>query len=144
MRRRGIGHIREVMVPGPEHGNYSPNTTERGTMWRGQTDVITRLLKGVDSVACLLLPLEELSVEAREAMGDGFNALEYLPILPITVEDAIDYLSFLIRTTIDMQRFSDGTGRAPGLVPGCGGPLQVLVVERSTTRWATKPELRAT
>ncbi|MDX6705498.1 MAG: hypothetical protein QOI48_1344, partial [Solirubrobacteraceae bacterium] len=137
----GIGHIHEVMIPGPERGNYSPNTTERGTMWRGQTDVITRMLKGVDSRAQYLLPIDELSEEALQAINDGFNALEYVPILPITVQDAIDYSSFLIRTTIDMQRFSDGTVGAPGLVPGCGGPLQVLVVERSTTRGATKPDL---
>ena len=137
----GIGHIHEVSIPGPERGDYSPNTTERGTMWRGQTDAITRMLKGVDR-ARLVLPIDELSDEARHAIDDGFNALEYLHLFPITLQDAIDYASFLIRTTIDMQRFSDGTVGAPGEVPGCGGPLQILVVERGETGWATKPELR--
>jgi proteasome subunit B (beta)-like protein len=40
----GIGHIHEVKIPGPDRGDYSPNTAERGTIWRGQTDVITRML----------------------------------------------------------------------------------------------------
>ncbi len=137
----GIGHIHEVLIPGPERGDYSPNTTERGTIWRGQTDVITRMLKGVDR-ARLFPTIEELSDEVRKLIDDGFSALEYVHLVPITVQDGIDYASFLIRTTIDMQRFSDGTLGTPGEVPGCGGPLQILVVERSETRWAAKPELR--
>jgi hypothetical protein len=136
----GIGHIHEVNVPGPDRGAYSPTTEARGSMWRGQTDVISRMLKGVDSRARFGLP-DGLSDETVEAIRAHFDQLEYIPILPITVQDAIDYASFLIRTTIDMQRFSDGTLGDPGLVPGCGGPLQILVVEPSRTRWATKPAL---
>ena len=49
----------------------------------------------------------------------------------------MDYATFLVRTTIDMQRFSDGTVAHPGLVPGCGGPIHSLVVERSFVRWAS-------
>jgi hypothetical protein len=59
------------------------------------------------------------------------------------VQDGIDYAAFLIRTTIDMQRFSDGTIGDPGLIPACGGPLQILVVERGRTVWVAEPELRA-
>jgi hypothetical protein len=99
------------------------------------------MLKGVDR-ARLFPTIEELSDEVRKLIDDGFSALEYVHLVPITVQDGIDYASFLIRTTIDMQRFSDGTLGAPGEVPGCGGPLQILVVERSETRWAAKPELR--
>jgi hypothetical protein len=137
----GIGHIREVLIPGPEPGAGSADTVEHGTIWRGQTDVITRMLKGVDR-ARLVLPIDELSEEALHAIDDGFNALEYIHLFPITVQDATDYASFLIRTTIDMQRFSDGTAGAPGEVPGCGGPIQILVVEPSRTVWATNRELR--
>jgi hypothetical protein len=140
---QGIGHIHEVQIPGPERGDYSPNTTDTGTMWRGQTDVISRLLKGVDR-SQLQLPLEQLSKEVVDDLVDSFDSLEYLHLFPITLQDAVDYSSFLIRTTIDMQRFSDGTVANPGLVPGCGGPLQIFVVERSRTRWAARPELRAT
>jgi hypothetical protein len=51
----------------------------------------------------------------------------------------VDYATFLVRTTIDMQRFSDGTFARPGLVPGCGGPLQLLVVDRNGATWAQAP-----
>ena len=137
---KGIGHIHEVKIPGPRRGDYSPNTTDHGTIWRGQTDVITRLLKGVDR-SQLDLPLDEFPEEVVDQIAEGLDALEYVLLFPITVQDAVDYSSFLVRTTIDMQRFSDGTFANPGLIPGCGGPLQILVVERSRTIWAAKPEL---
>jgi hypothetical protein len=138
----GIGHIHEVNIPGPSRGDYSPNTADTGTMWRGQTDVITRMLKGVDASG-LQLPLDDLSEALVHRIFEGLAALEYIHLFPITVRDAVDYASFLIRTTIDMQRFSDGTLTTPGLVPGCGGPVQILVVERSRARWAAKLELPA-
>jgi hypothetical protein len=84
------------------------------------------------------IPKGEISEEVVERL----QGLAYNDLAPVTVQDGIDYASFLIRTTIDMERFSDGTIAAPGQVPICGGPLQVLVVERSGTVWATKPELR--
>jgi Proteasome subunit len=140
---QGIGHIHRVLIPGPGRAEYSPNTTERGAVWEGQTDVINRLLKGVDW-SQLHLPEEELSEEAIEQIVDDLGSLQYKTLFPVTVQDAVDYSSFLIRTTIDMQRFSDGTLGDPGLVPGCGGPVQILVVERSRTVWAAKPELRVT
>ena len=134
----GIGHIREVLIPGPERGEQSPDTTLPDTIRGGQTDVIDRLLNGIDWDKAALLK-DEISDEIAERL----QSLTYRDLAPITVQDGIDYSSFLIRTTIDMQRFSDGTLGAPGLIPGCGGPLQILVVERSRTVWVAKPELRA-
>jgi hypothetical protein len=132
----GIGHIREVLIPGAERGEQSSDTTFPETIRGGQTDVIDRLLHGVDwdkaAIAKGTIPDE---------IVESLQSVAYRELAPITVQDAIDYASFLIRTTVDMQRFSDGTLGAPGLVPGCGGPLQILVVERSGARWAAKPEL---
>ena len=134
---KGIGHIREVLIPGPERGDESPDTTMPETIRGGQTDVIDRLLHGVDWDKAAI-PKDALSDEVNQRL----QLVAYNELAPITIQDGVDYASFLIRTTIDMQRFSDGTIGSPGLVPGCGGPLQILVVERSRTVWATKPELR--
>jgi hypothetical protein len=133
----GIGHIRHVLIPGPERGEESPDTTLPETIRGGQTDVIDRLLHGVDWDKAAI-PKAAISDEVR----DRLQSVGYNELAPITVQDGIDYASFLIRTTIDMQRFSDGTIGDPGLVPGCGGPLQILVVEQGRTRWAAKLELR--
>jgi hypothetical protein len=136
---KGIGHIREVLIPGPERGDESPDTTMPETIRGGQTDVIDRLLHGVDWEKAEI-PKDALSDEVNERL----QLVAYNELAPITVQDGVDYASFLIRTTIDMQRFSDGTIGDPGLLPGCGGPLQILVVERSGMRWAAELELRVT
>jgi hypothetical protein len=57
------------------------------------------------------------------------------------MQDAVDFASFLIRTTIDMQRFSDGTRADPGDLPGCGGPVRILAVTREALQWVTPPTL---
>jgi len=132
----GIGHIIEVTAPGKGRGDYSPNTTAQGVIWRGQTDVIQRMIKGVDWSG-----LGAFEGEIQKDVVEHLNSLEYMSIFPITVQDAIDYGSFLVKATIDMQRFSDGTLLAPGLVPGCGGPLQILAVERSEAKWVSDPTL---
>jgi hypothetical protein len=126
----GIGAIYEVYVPVTGAATLQATTTGGGSMWRGQTDVIRRLIKGID--------LQGLSEQQLELEGEALekaSQLEYNPLPTITLQDGIDYASFLVRTTVDMQRFSDGTYAAPGEVPGCGGPLQVLAVERSRPVW---------
>jgi hypothetical protein len=132
----GIGHIKGVNIPenkiDPE---LTADTTKGGTMWRGQTDVIGRLIKGVDT----------------QRLGNGIDAetqaaletLEYQLISPITVQDGIDWVGFLVRTTIDMQRFSDGTMQDPRAIPGCGGELQLLAIERSGSSWVSRLTLTA-
>ncbi len=98
-------------------------------------------LKGID-YAELRLPVDKVTEEIVKEILTVFRTLKSNPVSPITTQDAVDYASFLIRTTIDMERFSDGTMGSPGRMPTCGGPLQIIVVERSRTLWASKPELR--
>ncbi|HEV2858342.1 MAG TPA: hypothetical protein VGW80_08075 [Solirubrobacterales bacterium] len=126
----GIGTIMEVLIPSGEIASFKATTTDGGMMWRGQTDVIGRLLKGIDWPC-----LDTLDVQLTQTQVEKLSNLEYVGLPPITLQDGIDYASFLVRTTIDMQRFSDGTQSSPGEIPGCGGPLQVLAIERSRHVW---------
>lgn len=136
---QGIGHIRETLIPGPRPGVADATTGAGGVVWRGQTDVILRLVKGFDWQA----------LERSNATRDGlpkvlrsvFGSFEYKLMPPITVQDAVDFTSFLVRTTIDMQRFSDGTIGNPGGLPGCGGSPLVLAIERSGPQWVSSPGL---
>jgi hypothetical protein len=130
----GVGHIYEVGVPGPKRSASQADTINGGVIWRGQTDVIGRLIKGVD-----WLGLFTSGIDVSEELKNALQGLEYHALDPITVQDAIDYADLLIRTTVDMQRFSDGTLAQPGLIPGCGGPVQSLVIERGGTVWKQPP-----
>ncbi|MDH4099183.1 MAG: hypothetical protein OEV28_01250 [Nitrospirota bacterium] len=105
-----------------------------GARWRGQTDVVTRMIKGVDNK---LLP--KLSDKSRaEAEKLAYN----IPFKYLTLQDGIDFAIFMIRTSIDMQRFADGTVGEPGAVQGVGGPIDVAIITPDGFRWIQKKELR--
>jgi hypothetical protein len=135
----GIGHLWEINIPGPRVMKTPVNTPERGALWRGQTDVIGRLIKGVDWNA-----LDANSITLEPDVRATLQRLEYIVLHPVTLQDAVDMAAFLVRTTVDMQRFSNGTGLSPGLVPACGGRIQLIAVTRSgadwiSRRWLTTP-----
>ena len=134
----GVGHIREVFVPGPTHGEESLTTRFGGFVPRGQTDVINRLVGGIDWAA-----IDGLGHEIPEDLSEKLGDLQYEMLYPITVQDAIDLASFLIRTTIDMQRFSDGIRARVGRVPGCGGAARIVVVRRDGVEPVAWPPLTA-
>jgi hypothetical protein len=133
----GIGHFHEVTIPGPEVSRSEINTTTGGLIPRGQNDVIDRLIRGVD-----LQVLAGLGVDVPDQVADALAKLHYVVQFPITLQDGIDFASFLIRTTIDMQRFSDGTFAFQGGTPGCGGPTKIVVVHRQNVEWVSRPTLR--
>jgi hypothetical protein len=136
---QGVGHIKEINIPnGNPDETVAVETTGGGAMWRGWTDVIGRLIKGID-----LLRIEALDLELTEGLLREIRRLEYRPMIPTTIQDGIDYAAFLVRTTIDMQRFSDGTALDPGAIPNCGGPLQLLAIERSGPKWVANLTLTA-
>lgn len=105
-----------------------------GARWRGQTDVITRMIKGVDNKLLTMLD----SPEREEAEKMAYN----IPFKYMTLQDGIDFAVFMIRTTIDMQRFADGTVGEPGAVQGVGGAIDVAVITTDGFRWIQKKELR--
>ena len=134
----GIGAITEVIIPGPELTAVDVNTATSGVCWRCQTDVIRRLIKGFD-----MDQFVAAGNDVPDELGASTALLEYSLLMPVTVQDAIDLAGFLIRTTIEMQRFSDGTLGNPSSVPGCGGSIRVLSVTRTGAEWVTVPTLVA-
>ena len=53
----------------------------------------------------------------------------------MTLQDAIDFSIYAIRTTIDTMRFQ-------ARPKNVGGPIDVLVITPDETRWIQKKELR--
>jgi hypothetical protein len=135
----GIGRIHEVTIPGPTLDAQEPaNTAARGVCWRGQYDVVRRLIKGWDVDL-----FYQLGHVLPDELEEPFAGLEYNLLFPITMQDAIDLSTFLIRTTVEMQRFSDGVRARPGELPGCGGPVRVVSITRDGASWVTPPQLSA-
>lgn len=94
---------------------------EYGAYWNGESDIVTRLIKPVwtkDSKTGELLQLPQKDVPF------GF----------FTLQDAIDFAVFAMRTTIDSIRFQTR-------VKTVGGPIDVLVIKPDRAFWLKRKEL---
>jgi hypothetical protein len=125
----GIAGVLEVRVPGQIVMPIGVATDHLGAAWRGQTDVIRRLIKGFDHDG-----FAASKGRVSKTAAQKIEKLEYQLILPMTLADAIDLGSFLIDTTVRMLRFSDGTLGARKRAPSCGGRTQMLTLSRDGCR----------
>lgn len=139
----GIGTTYEIALPSRTvtelHTTMSP-----GAAWRGQTDVIGRLVKGLDGD---LLGRDAVAADLGSeftALVPVFEGLEYvIPFQAMNLQDAIDFAVLAIRTTIDVQRLTFGTmaHAADGSWPGVGGPIEIATLTASEGfTWVAKAE----
>lgn len=134
--RDNVGKIFECLIPGKLIRQVR-DVRVPGASWAGQVDVISRLIKGYD------FRLTELK-SAKGVDTDELRQLEHILTFDImTLQDAIDFAAFMMRTTIEMQRFSDGIFLSPGAVASCGGPIDIAVVQPEVGfRWIQEKKLR--
>lgn len=111
-------HVWEVSVTGNSARKLNPEG-EYGASWRGEQDVLIRLLQPVG------LQKEEM-----------FQPLPHYPIQFgfFTLQDAIDYSIYAIRVTIDTMRFHT----RPKTV---GGSIDVLVIKPNESFWVQRKVL---
>ena len=110
------------------HVDVAQNITRRlnppgtqGAWWGGEADIVTRMVNPVGTLD-----------------KDG-NLAERLPYFQIpwqffTLQDAIDFCVFAVRSTIDAIRFQP----RPKTV---GGPIDVLVIKPDKAFWVQRKEL---
>jgi hypothetical protein len=96
-----------------------------GVTWAGESDVVARILNP--------------SAEIDPLNGNSIKGV--YPNIPIpfnffTLQDAIDFSVYAVRTTIDTIRFQP----RPKSV---GGPIDVLVIKPNEVKWIKKKELNA-
>lgn len=132
----GNRRVFECLVPGPSVIELaSPDNP--GVTWQGQTDVVTRLIRGFDP------RINKLSWFQPQFTPELAKLNYALMLNVMAMQDAIDFCVFLIRTTIDMQRFSDGIDLDPGDIAGTGGPIDVAVVRPSEGfTWIQRKDLK--
>jgi hypothetical protein len=139
----GDGSVFDVYLPSNSTIKRSSVADNPGASWRGQTDVIRRLVKGVDRDLLEVISQEDGKHDALTALAPTLDSMEYLiPFHAMNLQDAVDFAVFLIRTTIDTQRFTYGIHRLPGSWPGVGGPIEIAVItERAGFRWLQQTPL---
>lgn len=101
-----------------------PNGPVQGMAWEGESDILKRLLQ---------------PVAALDAQGNVAGPLpsHQIPFNYFTLQDAIDFATYAIKTTIDAMRFQ----ARPKTV---GGPVDVLVIKPDSAFWVQRKELRVT
>jgi len=94
----------------------------QGAVWNGESD----------TMKCLLSPAWQ-----KDDRGQYTQMLQYeIPWGYFTLQDAVDFSIYAIRTTIDTMRFQV----RPKTV---GGPIDVLVIEPSRAYWVQHKALHA-
>lgn len=95
---------------------------QQGAVWGGEPDVIARLLT----------PVWQKSNDGQYVQLPQFE----MPWGYFTLQDAVDFSIYAIRTTIDSMRFQV----RPKTV---GGPIDVLVIDPSKAYWVQRKTLHA-
>lgn len=98
------------------------NPAEQGAFWGGEIDVLQRLLNDVQ-----LLPAGGAAPQPIPFFGTPFEWF--------TLQDAIDFAEYAIRTTIDTMRFQYREKTV-------GGPVDILVITPSGAQWIARKSLR--
>jgi hypothetical protein len=132
----GVGHIKRIWLPS---GNITdgPTTSAPGAQWDGETDAIVRLVFGWDRLRI------DASKWAKRNQTKLSEVAYNVPVGWFALQDAIDFAAYVVRTTIDTQRFIDGTLHEPGSSPTCGGPIQIVTVtSHSGIVWVQQTKLR--
>jgi hypothetical protein len=135
----GMGQFHHVRVPGDPDPKIIPldvTTETLGVVTFGMTEAWTRLVAGVDWDR-----LAAAAVDVPDEIRNALEDFEYNLIYPITMQDAIEYADFVIRTTVDIGRFSNGTLARPGSVEACGGASRILAVGPNDVLWINRPAL---
>jgi hypothetical protein len=142
----GTGEAWEVNLPARRLELVATTADVGGAAWRGQNDVVHRILRGFD---------EDLVGRLVVASGyqrqyDEFRLIlercaYRIPYDTINLQDAIDLVVLGIRTTADVQRLSLGPVAFGDEFawPGVGGPIEVAAVTmRDGVFWVQRTTVR--
>lgn len=141
----GSHEVHNVYIPGEiiKRRDSSQRGMEYGANWIGQTDVVSRIIKGWDArILNVAFIGEAVKQKGRQEIEKQLNNLEYaINWGAMPLKDAIDFSVLAIQTTSAIQRFSDGIQADLGDIPGVGGPIDVLVLTPDGPKWIKQKEL---
>ena len=102
-----------------------------GADWFGQTDALTRLIKGYDVAA--LNELVKRGADKQTVEKWVNDAVGELPLVfdGMPLQDAIDFANYSVQVVIGRFRFAAGP-------PLCGGDIDIAVVTPTVFRWAQR------
>lgn len=118
--------IEQVMYTVSVDNNYCELTnkqSEHGAKWAGETDVLIRIIKDIG-----------LKNDDGTYSDIYTNTIDFGHF---TLQDAVDFSMYAVRTTIDTIRFQTR-------IKTVGGAIDVLVIRPDSAYWLQKKELKIT
>lgn len=97
------------------------DTSNQGAVWSGETDIMSRILTTV----------------YKKTAEDKYVEMISYPIFwqYFTLQDAIDFARYAVKTTIDTMKFQS-RGKT------VGGPIDILVIKPTKAIWIEKRQLQ--
>lgn len=147
---RGSGQVFDILIPGTDqrepYRELRADAQQQTAVSRGRTRYIRRMIDAWDNQSREYLKTQFGIIENEEkARAVEFEYEEKFGMrlnTPVSLQDALDFATFMVRTTIDMERFTDGYREGRGDVPICGGEVQALIVGRSGAEWVLRPTIK--
>lgn len=127
----GVGEAWEVTLPDRAVEPIATTANGGGAAWRGQSDVVTRIVRGSDLELLERLAAAHKLADELDALSHLLDACSYrIPFDSMNLQDGIDFAVLCIRTTIDVQRLTLGpVATTPEFSwPGVGGPIEIATV----------------
>jgi hypothetical protein len=127
----GVGEAWEVTLPERTVEPIATTANGGGAAWRGQSDVVTRIVRGSDLDLLERLAAVHKVADELDAVAPLLEACSYrIPFDSMNLQDGIDFAVLCIRTTIDVQRLTLGpVATTPEFSwPGVGGPIEIATV----------------
>ena len=118
----GTQQVFHVYVSRKTKNQVNPQN-QFGVAWAGEADVLSRIIN----------PSAEIDPSANNAIKSIYPNIP-IPYNFFTLQDAIDFSVFAVRTTIETIRFQP----RPKSV---GGPIDVLVIRPNEAKWIQRKEL---
>jgi len=128
----------------PEKPTVKRDTEFGGPLWIGQTEVVTRIIKGFSWELSTLPFIQDAKAKGID-VDDGLSNMEYIINWNImTLQDSVDFCVLLTQITESIQRFSDGTFMNPGGITGVGGPIDIVTITvEGGFKWIAQKEVTA-
>ena len=105
-----------------------------GINWRGETEIIYRILWGYGTKLSEALEKAEIAEDKIEPVIEQIGSMLALNLCPapMPIKDAIDLAEFFVDVTIKCSRFSSGA-------PTVGGPIKLAVITKHEGfKWVKK------
>jgi len=126
-----------------ENRYISIDTSSSGATWDGESETMSRLIKAIALPMGNINFQNKITLPTGDEINDAFiiekkNTVLFeqadIPWNLLTLQDAVDFAIYAIKTTIDTMRFQLK-------VKSVGGPIDVLIVRPNEAKFLQRKEL---